>query len=136
MAPLPRLLDEQERCVYLDLGGAYFAVDTETRRICWSDPLGPSLLFHPAVRAEAGGPATYGHINLYYDGDWAPRAYTLRAVEDLEQGDLVTWEGCVRTVTSTARGRLGKIDVFVDHPDFTGPYPRDPQDLVPLHPPS
>ncbi|MDX3066390.1 MULTISPECIES: hypothetical protein [Streptomyces] len=136
MAALPRLLDDQDGCVYLDLGGACFAVDTETRRICWSDPLGPSLLSHPAVRAEVGGPATYGHIDLYYDGDWAPKAYTLRAVEDLNEGDLVTWEGCVRTVKNTAPGRHGKVDIFVDHPSFTGPYPRDPQDLVPLHPPS
>ncbi|WP_019061394.1 hypothetical protein [Streptomyces prunicolor] len=136
MAPLPRLLDDRNGCVYLGLNGAHFAVDTGTRRIVWTDPLGPSLLFHPAVRAEVGGPATCGHIDLYYDGDWAPKAYTLRTVEGLMDGDLVTWEGCVRRVTNTAPGRHGKVDVFVDHPDFTGPYPRDPQALVPLHPPS
>ncbi|MFH0246387.1 hypothetical protein ACGRHY_29100 [Streptomyces sp. HK10] len=136
MARLPRVLDDRGGWVHLDFDGVFFAVDTVTRRVCWSDPMGPSLLDLPGIRSEVGGPATYNHVDLYYDGDWAPRAYTLRSVAVLKGGDLVTWEGCLRTVMHTAPGAHGKVNVFVDHPSFTGPYPRNPQDLIPLHAPS
>ncbi|MFI8932408.1 hypothetical protein ACIG3E_32690 [Streptomyces sp. NPDC053474] len=135
-AKLARLLDEQDGHVHLDLDGVFFAVDTATRRICWSDPMGPSLMFLPGVRVEIGGPAVYNHIDLYYDQPWAPRAYTPRPVQNLGKGDLVTWEGCLRTVLDTAPAPRGKVNVFVNDPTFTGPYPRAPHDLVPVHPPA
>ncbi|GGX46498.1 hypothetical protein [Streptomyces noursei] len=134
MERLPRVLDDQGGWIHLALDGAFFAIDSTTRRVCWSDPMGPSLLHLPGIRHEVRGPATYNHLDLYYDGDWAPPAYTPRSVEDLQEGDLVTWEGCLRTVKNTAPGARGKIHVFVDHSTFAGPYPRDPRDLVPLHP--
>ncbi|MEU2514738.1 hypothetical protein [Streptomyces syringium] len=134
MARLPRVIDDRGDWTYLDFGGVFFAVDSATRIVRWSDPTGPSLWDLTGIRNKVLGPETYNHIELYYEGDWEPPAYTLRAAAEVERGDVITLNGVLRTVTAVARAERGKVDLFVDSADFAGPYPLNPQASVPVHP--
>ncbi|MFI7089514.1 hypothetical protein ACIBUR_38750 [Streptomyces anulatus] len=133
MTQLPRALDDRGGWIHLDLDGLFFAVDASTRRVCWSDPQGPALMTRPGFRTEVLGPETYNHVDVYYDGPLPEAEFILRPVEDLREGDLVTWEGCLRRFVNTVPGRHGHLHAFVDHPTYPGPYPRSPGELVPVH---
>lgn len=134
MAQLPRVLDDRGGWIHLDLDGVFFAVDARTRRVCWSDPQGPGLMNLPGLRTEARGPETYNHVDVCYDTPLPDPEFTLRPVQDLREGDLVTWEGCLRRFLNSVPGRHGMLHAFVDHPAYPGPYPRQPGELVPVHP--
>ncbi|MFD8078998.1 hypothetical protein ACFV3E_40865 [Streptomyces sp. NPDC059718] len=133
-AALPRVIDQGENWVYLDFSGWSLAVEATTRMVRWHSPTSPPLSGLPCFTTEVGGPETYNHLTAYYQGEWQQPAYQPREAAQLKPGDVITLDGELHTVTVAEAGPRGKWHLFTDHPDYPGPYERDPHAMVPVHP--
>jgi hypothetical protein len=129
-APVPRAIQHFDQAATLEVDGLCFTVSTRDRTVVWSNAWGrlPTL---PGVERAYGGPATYGHITTRYTGPIPDPAYQPTRAADLRPKDLITQDGEPRTLTAV-HTTSGGTALWADSPDYSGPYRRPSDQLLPL----